>query len=81
MIKKTNEVHVLLKCIGTKRDRELAHIDRYIRWARRAGITSDSKILENYLGGDGAKTNKLKDRGTKIQLIITRWLQKTAENQ
>ena len=57
----------------------MTKIVRYTRWARKTGITSNAKILEYYLGGDGATVNKLKDRGTKIQLIITRWLQKTEE--
>ena len=76
--KKTNEVHVIMECKGTRQERKRTRINEYIRWANKARITSEPRILRDYLGGDGAKTKVLKQRGMRIQWIITRWLQKTA---
>ena len=76
--KKTNEAHVVVECSGTEIERATTGINKYIRWAKRVRISSESRILKSYLGGDGAKKSVLKQRGMKIQWIITKWLQKTA---
>ena len=73
------ESHVLFNCPVVSRQRRSLGLTQYKLRSLRRGPCTAQAVLRSYLGGDGADTMQLLERGKRMAIILEAWLVKIHE--